>query len=117
MNDAADTARLDVWLWRARFFKTRTRATAFVARRRVRLTRDGTTRRIEKPASDVAPGDILTFALRGRAVSVRVLGIGTRRGPAAEARGLYESAGPAQDRAGSGENGEHAERAEETSWP
>ncbi len=112
MSGDADTLRVDVWLWRARFFKTRTRATAFVARRRVRLIRHGRVRRIERSASDVAPGDILTFAIRGKAFSVRVLDLGTRRGPVPEARGLYESVGPAQDRPATGENGDNAERAQ-----
>jgi ribosome-associated heat shock protein Hsp15 len=46
--------------------------------------------RAVKPAAAVRPGDVLTFALGARVVVVRILGPGARRGPAAEARTLYE---------------------------
>ena len=45
----ADTLRLDVWLWRARFFKTRSLAAGHVRRRGVRLSHNGQTRRVDKP--------------------------------------------------------------------
>jgi ribosome-associated heat shock protein Hsp15 len=49
----------------------------------------------DKPARAVGEGDVLTFALHGRVRVVRILDLGTRRGPAAEAQGLYEDLAPA----------------------
>ena len=62
MTDLTDEAsRMDVWLWRARFFKTRARAARHVSARGVRLTRLNQTRRGTKPGAGVLPGDIVTF--------------------------------------------------------
>jgi ribosomal 50S subunit-recycling heat shock protein len=81
--------RIDVWLWRARFFKTRNLAARFVDEGRVRLTSQGREARVEKSARGVRPGDDLVFALAGRVVAVRIMDLGERRGPPAEARSLY----------------------------
>jgi ribosome-associated heat shock protein Hsp15 len=85
-----DSARLDVWLWRARFFKTRTLATSFVEAGRVRVTRREQTLRGRKPAFGVEVGDVIAFSRAGRLRCVRVLAIPTRRGPAQQAQGLYQ---------------------------
>jgi ribosomal 50S subunit-recycling heat shock protein len=84
-----DAARADVWLWRARFFKTRSLAAKFLDEGRVRLTRAGQETRLDKPARTVKVGDQLVFALGGRLIAVTVEALGERRGPAMEARGLY----------------------------
>ena len=84
-----DTARADVWLWRARFFKTRSLAAKFVDEGRVRLTRAGQETRLDKCARPVKVGDALVFALGGKLIAVTVAGLGERRGPPAEARTLY----------------------------
>ena len=89
MNEHAEGCRVDVWLWRARFFKTRSMAAAFVGEGRVRLIRAAAETRLDKPSRTVRPGDGLVFALGGRVVSVRIEGLGERRGPASEARTLY----------------------------
>jgi ribosomal 50S subunit-recycling heat shock protein len=89
MNDEA--CRADVWLWRARFFKTRTLAATFIDEGRIRLTRAGHESRVDKPARPVKVGDALVFALGGRLVAVTVAALGERRGPPAEARTLYSS--------------------------
>jgi ribosome-associated heat shock protein Hsp15 len=86
---AADGCRIDVWLWRARFFKTRSLAARFVESGRVRLSRGGAESRLDKPSRAVKIGDGLVFALGGRLVAVAVEGLGERRGPASEAQGLY----------------------------
>lgn len=81
--------RLDIWMWRARFYKTRSLSAAQITKRGVRLTRNGQTRKVAKPGANLVIGDIVTF---GRSVHIRtveVLGIGTRRGPASEAALLY----------------------------
>ncbi len=89
-----DPCRVDVWLWRARFFKTRSMAARFVEEGRVRMLRDGGEARVEKASRTVRPGDGLVFALGGRVTAVHVLDPGQRRGPAAEARTLYADLDP-----------------------
>ncbi len=85
-----DACRLDVWLWRARFFKSRGLAARFLEEGRVRLTRPGAqTVRVDKPSRAVRPGDQLVFAVGGRLVAVQVQALGERRGPADAARALY----------------------------
>ncbi len=80
---------MDVWLWRARFFKTRTLAARVVAEGGMRLTRAGVDERVIKPAKALRKGDELVFAFAGRLHAVRVESIGDRRGPPSEARALY----------------------------
>lgn len=83
--------RADVWLWRARFFKTRSLAAKFLDEGKVRLTRAGAETRIDKCARPVKVGDQLVFAVGGKLIAVAVEGLGERRGPPAEARGLYSA--------------------------
>jgi ribosomal 50S subunit-recycling heat shock protein len=84
-----EAVRIDVWLWRARFFKSRALAARMVEDGRVRLTRAGVETRLDKPSRTVRPGDALVFALGGRVTSIVVEALGERRGPASEARELY----------------------------
>ena len=82
--------RLDKWLWYARFFKTRTRATAVCQQRRIRVNRAV----VAKPHHLLRRGDVLTFPQADRIRVVRVLDLGHRRGPASEARTLFEDLEP-----------------------
>lgn len=50
--------------------------------------------RVTKPAATVGPEDVLTFAQGNVIRVVRVVAIGTRRGPASEAQMLYEDIAP-----------------------
>lgn len=86
---AEDSCRADVWLWRARFFKTRSLSARFVEEGRVRLLRAGVQTRLDKASRALKPGDGLVLALGGRLIAVRVENLGERRGPATEARALY----------------------------
>lgn len=86
-----DSCRADVWLWRARFFKTRSMAARFVEEGRVRMTRAGQESRLDKPSRILKIGDQLVFALSGRLIAVAVEAVGERRGPAVEARTLYST--------------------------
>ncbi len=82
--------RIDKWLWYARFFKTRSLAAKICNDGGVRLS--GTV--VSKAHAAVKPGDVLTFA-QGRHIRViKVLGLGSRRGPAPEAQALYEDLAP-----------------------
>ena len=83
--------RADLWLWHARFFKTRSMAGRFVEEGRIRLTRAGVESRVDKPSRALKTGDVLVFAIGGRLIAIRVVGFGERRGPASEARELYET--------------------------
>ena len=77
--------RIDKWLWAARFFKTRSLAQHAVAGGRVKLGGD----RI-KPAHAVKPGDALSVRIEEIEWQVIVRGLSERRGPAPEAKKLYE---------------------------
>lgn len=88
MNE--ERQRVDVWLWRARFAKTRAAAARLVTEGGVRIVREGQGRRLDKPSATVAPGDALVLPQPGAVRVVRVEKLATRRGPAAEARTLYE---------------------------
>lgn len=81
--------RIDVWLFRARFAKTRGAAARLISEGGVRIVHDGVSRRLEKPSVEVRAGDALLVPLRGRLLAIRVEALGERRGPAAEARLLY----------------------------
>ena len=81
-----DRARIDKWLWHARFFRSRVLAQEAAASGLIRL--NGA--RIEKAGHGVKLGDVVTVP-RGREIlAVRVLAIPERRGPATVALTLYE---------------------------
>lgn len=82
--------RLDKWLSFARIVKSRSLGAKLAVSGRVRINRDKATQ-----ASDqVKPGDVLTVTLERRILVYRVLDPGIRRGPAEEARKLYEDISP-----------------------
>ncbi|MEZ5896081.1 MAG: hypothetical protein R3C40_01760 [Parvularculaceae bacterium] len=85
----ADRQRIDKWLWCARFFKTRAGAAAFVAAHSVRLRRNGSLIRVNKPAFAVAIGDELSFMTRERLVVIAVIAVAQRRLSPALAKTLY----------------------------
>ncbi|ESY81866.1 RNA-binding protein S4 [Mesorhizobium sp. LNHC221B00] len=82
--------RIDKWLFFSRAVKSRSLAAKLVVAGRVRINRDKAAQ-----ASDlVKPGDVLTITLDRRIFVWKVLGAGVRRGPAEEARTLYEDMSP-----------------------
>lgn len=82
--------RIDKWLWRARFFKSRSQATTVCSAGRVRI--DGTP--IAKAHATVRPGQVLTFVKERHVRVIKVLAIPNRRGPAPEAQACYEDLSP-----------------------
>ena len=84
-------ARLDQWLWFARFVKTRSLGARLCAAGAVAI--NGVP--AKKPNHSVRVGDVVALPQGGWQLTVRVLALATRRGPAPEARGLYEEAAPA----------------------
>lgn len=95
MTDPVTVQRLDVWLWHARFFKTRSLATGVCKGGSVRLNgRTGT-----KPSASVHVGDVVTFPQGPHIRVVEIVGFSERRGPAPEAQTLYSDLAPPQSRA------------------
>lgn len=90
----SESLRLDKWLWYARFFKTRSLATREVAAGHVRV--NGQVMR--KPSAAVKVADVLTFPKAGDIRLIKVVELGTRRGPAPEAQALYEDLDPPKPR-------------------
>jgi ribosome-associated heat shock protein Hsp15 len=78
--------RLDQWLWFARFAKSRSLAARLCAGGAVAV--NGVA--IAKPNHALRPGDVVSVPQGGWQRTVRVVAIGTRRGPVSEARTLFE---------------------------
>jgi len=97
-GNTGEPCRIDVWLWRARIFKTRNLAAQFVDAGRLRRTRAGVERRLDKASRSVRPGDVLVFALGGRVWTMQVIALGARRGPPQEARSLYTALDSTEDK-------------------
>ena len=87
MTEDQDWQRLDKWLWCARFLKARSDCARLIEGGLVRINRQPT----DKPHARLRPGDVVTLPLRQDVAVVRVLALARRRGPAPEARGLYEA--------------------------
>src|SRR5690349_13592162 len=84
-NEDAEAFRIDKWLWAARLFKTRALAATAVDGGKVHLNGART-----KPAKHVKVGDTLDVQRGDDELTLRVLGLSTRRGSAPVATLLYE---------------------------
>jgi len=78
------SVRIDIWLWAARFFRTRA-----LAKRACELGRIESNGQPAKPARDVRVGDRLRVTTDSGDFQVEVLLLSAVRGPASVARGLY----------------------------
>src|ERR1700683_2350554 len=83
-DEKTDNHRLDKWLWYTRFYKTRFLATAAINGGKVHLNAERV-----KPAHRVRIGDRLSLSLQGIVAEFEILGLPTRRGPAAQAQAHY----------------------------
>jgi ribosome-associated heat shock protein Hsp15 len=83
-DDKGDNHRLDKWLWQARFYKTRSLATAAINGGKAHLNAERV-----KPAHRVRIGDRVSLSLEGIVAEFEVLGLPARRGPAAEAQACF----------------------------
>ncbi|MGF1623458.1 MAG: RNA-binding S4 domain-containing protein [Alphaproteobacteria bacterium] len=90
LSDALPRLRLDKWLWYARFYKSRTLAAAACDDGGIRLNG----KRVSKANASVKPADVLTFAQGPYVRVIEVVALGSRRGPAVEAQGLYRDLSP-----------------------
>ncbi|MFO1036139.1 MAG: S4 domain-containing protein [Geminicoccaceae bacterium] len=86
MNEPSTALRIDKWLWQARFVRHRELVQRLLQERRVRLNNQV----VSKTHQLVRPGDVLTVTEPARVRVLKVLALGDRRGPATEARVLYE---------------------------
>lgn len=77
---------MDKWLWCARIMRARADCAALVGQGFIRINRQPTL----KPHARLRVGDVLTIPVRGEVRVLRVQALAARRGPAAEARLLYE---------------------------
>jgi ribosome-associated heat shock protein Hsp15 len=84
-QNSVPTVRLDVWLWAARFFKTRSLAKQAVETGKVEI---GGQR--AKAARSVRAGEALRIARGEELFEVAVLALSDTRGPASSAQALYE---------------------------
>ena len=82
------SARLDKWLWAARFFKTRSVAREAVSGGKVHLNGNRA-----KPGRSLKLGDELRIQRGEEEFVITVVELSVRRGPATVARGLYEESG------------------------
>jgi len=86
--------RLDQWLWFARLAKSRSLAARLCAAGAVRVNGGS----VKKPNQTVRVGDFVVVPQGEWQRTVRVVALGLRRGPAAEARALYEETATARRR-------------------
>lgn len=84
-QETLEAVRLDVWLWAARFFKSRALAKAAVGGGKIRVNTEPC-----KPAKAVRIGDLLQIGKAGEQIDVRVLALSEQRGSAAIASLLYD---------------------------
>lgn len=79
-----DGVRLDLWLWAARFYKTRSLARHAVDTGKVEIAGQRA-----KPARVVRRGDALRIVRGEETFEIEVHGVSDRRGPASVAQALY----------------------------
>lgn len=87
MNDVsppAPTVRLDVWLWAARFFRTRA-----LARQAIDTGKVAVGGQRAKPARTVRIGDAMRIERAGEFFEIQVQALSDVRGPAAVAQAMY----------------------------
>ncbi len=90
--EPAASIRLDKWLWFARFCKSRALAQKVIERGQISIN-GGDTR---KPSANVRIGDTVVAVLGPVKRTVIVKDVGERRGPAPEAKELYDEPAPPQ---------------------
>ena len=83
-DDIAASVRLDLWLWAARFYRTRTLAKQAIDTGKVEV--DG---QRAKPSRGVRVGDALLVARGEERFEIEVLALADVRGPASVAQTLY----------------------------
>ncbi len=112
MNDSSVRAesasvRIDVWLWAARFFKTRA-----LARHAIETGKVEVAGQRAKPSRGLRVGDALKIVNLGHETfEVEVLGLSEVRGPASAAQTLYAESDASKQRRGEARELRRAESA------
>lgn len=81
---AVTAVRADVWLWAARFFKTRSLAKQAIDGGKISVNDAGC-----KPSKTLHPGDLVRVTRGEERLEVEVLALSEQRGPASLAQALY----------------------------
>ncbi|MEZ5441257.1 MAG: RNA-binding S4 domain-containing protein [Lysobacterales bacterium] len=80
-----DSVRLDLWLWAARFYKTRAIAQKAITGGHVELNEQA----VSKPARALKIGDRLRLTMHHQRLELQVLGLSAKRASAPVAQALY----------------------------
>ena len=91
--EPAASVRLDVWLWAARFFKTRALSKQAIESGRARVDAQAC-----KPSRAVRVGDCITIQRGEETFEISVRGLSEKRGPASAALLLFEESDEARAR-------------------
>ena len=91
IQPAVAGVRLDLWLWAARFFKTRALAKTAVETGKVEVGGQHA-----KPARLLRPGESLVVERAGERYEIEVLALSSARGPASVAQALYRESPESQ---------------------
>ena len=101
-----DTVRLDLWLWAARFFKTRSLAKNAIEAGKVEVEGQRA-----KPSRVVRVGDSVRVTRGEELYEVEVRGLSDKRGPASIAQSLYAESDASRERREAERANRAAERA------
>lgn len=82
--ESPQEVRADIWLWAARFFKTRSLAKQMLAGGKVQVAGQAI-----KPSRMLRAGDVLTVNRANELYEITVLAVSDMRGPAVTAQALY----------------------------
>jgi ribosome-associated heat shock protein Hsp15 len=83
-KDTLQEVRADVWLWAARFFKTRSLAKQMLASAKIEIAGQAI-----KPSRQLRVGDVLSILRANERYEITVLALSEQRGPAPAAQALY----------------------------
>jgi len=83
-NEIGETVRLDLWLWAARFFKTRSLAKQAIESGKVLVAGQ-----VAKPSRAARVGEMLEVRRGLEVFEIEVLALSDQRGPASVAQSLY----------------------------
>lgn len=94
LHTNSEPVRIDIWLWAARFYKTRSLAAAAVVAGHVTVNEQRC-----KRGKTIKPGDTVCVNRASEMTEVEVLQLSLRRGPAPQAQSLYRETKESRARA------------------
>lgn len=86
-EELLNEVRADIWLWAARFYKTRSLAKQMLVGGKVDIAGQSI-----KPSRMLRVGDVLTINRANELYEITVLALSEMRGPASKAQALYQEA-------------------------